>query len=199
MRNINLEELLNDLKKMRLRNKTWDRYWEPFMTKYQCDYICELGVSQGRNFLEMIRHNPKLAVAVDSWIDDGVVSRNDAFHSQEILNKQYEDFAKNVSDKPFVKLFREYTFEAVKHFEDNFFDLVYIDADHSYEGCLRDIEDWYPKIKKGGIMLGDDYRIYEGRRPGIEFGVIQAVNEFAKKNHLQVFEVRRYGWGLLKI
>ena len=183
---------------MKLRNRTWNRYWEPFMKKYGCEYICELGIRKGANFHEMIKHGPKLAVAVDSWIDDGVASRNDYPYSQIVLNKQYEDFVTSVQGKPFVKTYREYTFNAVRHFEDNFFDLIYIDADHSYEGCLRDIEDWYPKVKKGRFLLGDDYRKYEGKHAVIKFGVIEAVNEFVKKNNLHLFELRRHGWGLIK-
>lgn len=48
-------------------------------------------------------------------------------------------------------------------------DLVYIDGDHSYEGCKRDIELYMPKARK--IICGDDFV----GRPG--FGVIQAVQE----------------------
>jgi hypothetical protein len=195
---MNLSNLAKDFREMKVRNKTRNRYWEPFMKKYKCDIICELGVSKGANFFEMIRHDPKLAVAVDSWIDDGTISRNDSRYSQDELNRRYEYFVKSVSDKPFVKVYREYTFDAVKHFKDNYFDLVYIDADHSYEGCLRDIEDWYPKVRKGKFLLGDDYRPYEGRDPDIKFGVVEAVNEFAKKNGLRVFQIRKYGWGLVK-
>ena len=195
---MDLNILAKDFREMKLRNRTWNRYWEPFMRKYQCNYICELGVCKGANFYEMIKHGPKLAVAVDSWIDDGVTSRNDGEYSQEVLDKQYEDFAMSTADKPFVKIYREYTFDAAAHFKDNYFDLIYIDADHSYEGCLRDIEDWYPKVRKGGFLLGDDYRIYEGRRAGIKFGVIEAVNEFAKKNGLHIFELRKFGWGIIK-
>lgn len=168
------------------------------MRKYNCNIICEIGVCRGNNFREMIKHNPKVAVAVDSWINDGLVSRNDGGYSQEELNKQYDEFKKSMSNKPFVKIYREYSFEAVKHFEDNYFNLVYVDADHSYEGCLRDINDWYPKLKKGRFLLGDDYRIYKGRRPGVTFGVIEAVNKFAKKNNLEFFELRNFGWGIIK-
>ncbi len=47
-------------------------------------------------------------------------------------------------------------------------DLVYIDGDHSYQGCKRDIELYLPKALK--IICGDDYTEREG------FGVIEAVN-----------------------
>ena len=195
---MDLNELSKDFIEMKLRNRTRNRCWEPFMRKYKCDYICELGVCKGANFYEMIKHDPKLAVAIDSWIDDGVVSRNDGKYSQAELDKQNQDFVSSVSDKPFVKVYREYTFEAVRHFKDNYFDLVYIDADHSYEGCLRDIEAWYPKVKGGKFLIGDDYRIYEGRHAEIKFGVIEAVNEFVKKNKLDLFMVRRFGWAIVK-
>jgi hypothetical protein len=195
---MNIEELAQDLREMKRRNGTWTKYWEPFMQKYDCQYICELGVAKGANFHEMIRHSPKLAVAIDSWIDDGHLSRNDGKYLQEELNIQYEDFIASVSGKPFVKVYRDYTFNVVKHFPDNFFDLVYIDADHSYEGCLRDIEDWYPKVKKGRFLIGDDYRVYEGKHTDVKFGVIEAVNDFVKKNSLEFFPVRRYGWAIVK-
>jgi hypothetical protein len=51
-------------------------------------------------------------------------------------------------------------------------DLVYIDGDHSYRGCKRDIEAYLPKARK--IICGDDYQHVDSVE---SFGVIQAVNE----------------------
>ncbi len=195
---MNVEELAQDFREMKRRNGTWTKYWEPFMQKYNCQYICELGVAKGANFFEMIRHEPKLAIAIDAWKTDEVISRNDGKYSQEELDQYYDNFISEVKNKDFVKVYREYTFDAVKHFPDNFFDFVYIDADHSFAGCLKDIEDWYPKVKPGKILVGDDYRPYEGKHTDITFGVIEAVNEFAKRNNLQVFPVHRYGWAIVK-
>ena len=56
-------------------------------------------------------------------------------------------------------------------FQDESIDFLFIDADHHYEAVKRDIELWYPKIKKGGIISGHDYA------EGGECGVIPAVNE----------------------
>lgn len=36
-------------------------------------------------------------------------------------------------------------------------DIVFVDADHSYEGCLADIKAWMPIVRKGGIICGHDY------------------------------------------
>lgn len=51
------------------------------------------------------------------------------------------------------------------------YDLIYIDGDHSYEGAKKDAELAYPLLKKGGILIFDDY-------DNVEFGVGRAVNEF---------------------
>ncbi|MDD1468528.1 class I SAM-dependent methyltransferase [Dolichospermum sp. ST_sed5] len=37
-------------------------------------------------------------------------------------------------------------------------ELIFIDADHTYEGCKRDIEAAWPLVKQGGYILGHDYR-----------------------------------------
>ena len=192
-----LSEQIKDLQSLEIRQKI--RVWEPFMRKYCCNVIAEIGISKGHNFSQLIRHNPTIAVAVDAWRDDGVRSRNDAGFSQDELDEQYLNFKNEIADKPFVKIYREYSFDAVEHFEDEIFDMVYIDADHTYEGCIQDIKNWYPKVKKGGVLAGDDYRI-STYWPGVVFGVIEAVNKFVKDTNLQrsFFELPRYGWGIIK-
>lgn len=189
-------EVINDLNSL-IFNKHY-RVWEPFMRKYNCEAICEIGVRSGENFEKMIAHNPKVAVAVDIWKEDGVRSRNDVAYPQDELDKQYEDFKSRVGNDPFVQICREYSFDAVKRFPDNHFDLVYIDADHTYEGCLRDIIDWYPKVKTGGLLLGDDF-INRKTRTGVRFGVISAVTKFARTNNLSFFVFPRSKWGMIKI
>jgi len=185
---------VQDLQALKFTNKR--RIWKPFMEKYNCQKIAEIGVFEGFNFNLMIQHNPEIAVGVDAWIDDGVISRNDCGYSQERLNKMYNDVMEMIKDKPFVKIYREYTFDAASRFPDEYFDLIYIDADHTYEGCLEDIKVWYPKVKKGGFITGDDYSHYRAKYTGVKFGVIEAVNEFFKDN--MIYELPRCGWAVIK-
>ena len=35
-------------------------------------------------------------------------------------------------------------------------DMVFIDGDHSYKGCRRDIEAWWPRLAEGGMLCGHD-------------------------------------------
>ena len=181
-------DITRDFKNITSRN--WHKVWEPFMKKYQCDYVCEVGVDKGQNFLEMIAHGPQVAVAVDSWIDDNVPSRNDGHYTQEKLNSLYEDFKNLVHDKPFVQIIRDYTFNAVKQFSDNYFDFVYIDADHSETACYTDMTNWYPKVKRGKFLVGHDYR----RR----FGVVPAVNRFVEENKLELIFLPPSTWAVIK-
>lgn len=64
--------------------------------------------------------------------------------------------------------------------QDGCLDLVFIDVDpHSYEECSEDIKLWLPKVRKGGVISGDDYG------PGFP-GIIQAVNESFDSFNLEV-------------
>jgi len=55
--------------------------------------------------------------------------------------------------------------EAARIMCDTMFDIVFIDADHSYTSTLSDIRSWLPKVKPGGIFCGHDC---EGRL--VDFG-----------------------------
>lgn len=72
---------------------------------------------------------------------------------------------------PFVTFYNKYSITASRKIEDNSLDMVYIDADHSYEQVMLDIRVWKPKVKKGGILCGHDYA--EPLHPG----VVRAVKE----------------------
>jgi len=52
---------------------------------------------------------------------------------------------------------------ASKLFANNSIDFIMLDAGHSYESVRDDLKYWYRKVKPGGIISGDDYRImFEG-------------------------------------
>lgn len=55
-------------------------------------------------------------------------------------------------------------------------DFIFIDGDHSYEGCRADIEAWTPFVRKGGVMAFHDF----GSRAS---GVTQAIFEAVKAQH----------------
>ena len=67
---------------------------------------------------------------------------------------------------------------AARLLDDKSFDMVFLDADHSYDGVKEDIHEWMPKVKPGGWLGGHDYgEPSPGVNVGMKFGVTEAVNE----------------------
>lgn len=196
---MDIDEIVNDLRTLGMVRWRKRRLWQPFMEKYDCQVICEIGVREGHNFWRMTAHNPQLAVAVDAWINDGDPANNDAGYDQAFQDQLYENFKQAVVGKPYkVQICREYSHEAVKHFPDNYFDVVYVDANHTYEGCKQDLDDWFPKVKPGRFLTGDDYTEHRTPVTGVRFGVVKAVDEFAKEHGYEVYEMPARGWAIIK-
>lgn len=67
---------------------------------------------------------------------------------------------------------------------------VYVDADHSYRGCLADLVASWEKLAPGGILAGHDYSLNEARVVDRShyagFGVKQAVDEFCEARGVEV-------------
>jgi hypothetical protein len=64
----------------------------------------------------------------------------------------------------------------LRAFPDNYFDFIYVDADHSYQGVKRDIAAGASKVKRDGFLLFNDYT-YWSPVENITYGVVRAVNE----------------------
>jgi SAM-dependent methyltransferase len=71
------------------------------------------------------------------------------------------------------------THEVIATFPNAHFDWVYIDADHSYEGCLRDARAAAAHVRPGGYMVFNDFAHIDpwmGR-----YGVHRAATDFARE------------------
>ncbi len=68
--------------------------------------------------------------------------------------------------------------EMLASLPDGSIDILYLDADHTYEGVKRDLAALAPKLHEDGILIANDYTMVEVGLSGEPYGVIQAVNEF---------------------
>lgn len=82
-----------------------------------------------------------------------------------------------------VEIHREFSYDAVSLFPDNYFDWIYVDAVHSYEGAKKDLEDFLPKLKDDGILMGHDYANHIAAKE-MGFGVVEAVDDFCLENNM---------------
>lgn len=78
---------------------------------------------------------------------------------------------------------------AARGFEGRLFDFVFIDADHSYEGVMRDLRVWLPLVKAGGWIGGHDYdHPHQGE-------VKRVVDEFFSEESIELDVGRTWFWG----
>jgi hypothetical protein len=70
-----------------------------------------------------------------------------------------------------VEVIRKPSLKAAKRFEDGSLDFVFLDGLHDFGNVQADIKAWLPKIRKGGILAGDDYHLDKGKRYGVRRAV----------------------------
>ena len=106
---------------------------------------------------------------------------------QETFDRMYREVKEKFANNSNVRVIKEFSKGASQLFPDEYFDLVYIDANHTYQGVSADLEIWLPKVKRGGLLAGHDYFIYDNARPWTQFfGIVPAVNEFVKKHDFTI-------------
>lgn len=143
----------------------------------------EVGVQGGGFAAFMLRKtNPQKLYLIDCWKqqDPNVYDDPEANVSDPLQERLYQETKRRFAHDSRVVIIRDFSKNAVKQFEDESLDWVYIDANHGYDAVREDLDLWWPKIKKGGMLSGHDYAIRQG------FGVVQAVNEFIVKNNLSL-------------
>lgn len=147
----------------------------------------EIGVWEGDFSDFLLRNwNGKKLNSIDPW---KFFDNKDYKDAMNIEQKRFDDVYENTAMKlsefgSRSQIIRKASKEASETFADEQLDFVYIDAQHHYEAVKEDIELWFPKVKKGGIVAGHDY--LNGVRGDTVFGVKKAVDEFAKANKLKL-------------
>ena len=153
--------------------------------------IAEVGVADARHAHAMLREmNIDRLYLVDSYPNymDGPCSRKGELQ-EAYYNAMFNNMQAYLSK---VTMITRSSVFAASLFKDDFFDFIYIDGDHSYRQCKKDIEVWYPKVVKGGILAGHDIG-------HIDFpGVSKAVDEFASKNSKEIILVGDSEWLIMR-
>ncbi len=147
----------------------------------------EIGVFKGEfsNFL-LTKLNPKQLVLFDLF--DGTCGSGDV-DGNNFSNTNMNTEFNNIMNwnNEVITLKKGDSSSQLDLFENEYFDMIYIDGDHSYDGCKKDLDVALKKVKKGGYIMGHDYEMNMNKaKTCYSFGVKKAVDEFCQKNNLQI-------------
>jgi Methyltransferase domain len=158
---------------------------ERLLAKMPRRSICaEIGVHEG-NFSEDILSSvkPVRLHLIDPWEFSKGPEYKEAWYGgkasegQATMDDRVQSvkrrFRKQISAGQVV-LHRGYSSNVADDFSDGYFDWIYIDGNHLYQYVKQDLELFYPKVKAGGCLTGDDY----GVKGWWSNGVQEAVDEF---------------------
>lgn len=164
------------MKTIRYRRDLWQLLKAP-------GAAAEIGVAEGnfsRDMLEWKLKDGQPAVTklylVDRW-RTVQTQRGDAAMPPEWHEKNMAEAVAKMSKHPFERFsfLRGDSDIMAEDVEDGELSLLYIDGDHSYEGCFRDLRAWVPKVKRGGFVALHDYL-------NENYGVKKAVQAFCAGN-----------------
>ena len=145
----------------KINDKSKDRFTfcAELINEFNLKKVAELGVYRGDFAKEILKKCPIIDeyTMIDPWRNlfewnKPANKDNDTFEGffQETMQKT--DFAKEKR-----KVLRGKTTEIIDEIKDESLDFVYIDGDHTLKGITIDLINLWPKIKKNGFIVGDDF------------------------------------------
>ena len=131
---------------------------------------CWKGMSACFMAVEIINSNKNIQFdCIDTWEYVDTSIEIDKLKFKDL----FEIFSNNIEPvKNNINVIKSLSWDGASNYSDNSLDFVFIDAGHDYNSVTKDLNAWYPKIKKNGTIAGHDYHY--------NCGVYPAVNDFFK-------------------
>lgn len=157
----------------------------------------EVGVFTGALSTRLLTKPDLKLFMVDSWVKadpNSDYAKSTDFHGNLSQSDQDRFFEHSKAVTGFAgdrrTVVRKDSVTASKDFKDETLDFVFIDADHTYEGCKADIVAWLPKVKDGGWICGHDFR-----NPNYpSWGVEKAVGELCVEHGFKLETDDHFTW-----
>lgn len=138
----------------------------------------EIGVYKGDYTVKLCESGMEI-MGIDPWVAYGDFSRgeNKAQDRQDFL---YQHALGVTSKYPKCKLIRKTSMDAVKDFELESIDWVYIDGNHGFKYVAEDLWEWTKRVRKGGVVSGHDYALTKDANDKYSYHVKYAVDGFTE-------------------
>jgi len=167
--------------------------------KFKFRNFVEIGVAFAGH-LDYILENTKIekSYGVDPYFLQETSTDSFSYDSERYNQSDYDNlylFASNRLQKYGIRseLIREESHSAAKKFEKESIDIIFIDAEHTYNGVKQDLETWESKVKINGVIAGHDYD-----HPNFS-GVKIAVDEWCLSRNYKLNSEKGYVWWVTKI
>tara|TARA_B100001250_G_scaffold310787_1_gene272724 strand:+ start:30 stop:674 length:645 start_codon:yes stop_codon:yes gene_type:complete len=130
----------------------------------------ELGVDRAQSHCTLLQACPNidLLIGIDNWEPYTDYLREDnrpdspsnstSPAEMEIFEFMAHHHVKFSGESRRSQLIKGNAEDLVQQFQDLEFDFIFMDAWLSYEQSLKELDDWYPKVKIGGLFIGHDYK-----------------------------------------
>jgi len=122
--------------------------------------ILEIGVFRGEFAKDILKiTQPKELYLVDIWEGKWGSGDKDGNNYVEIGNMEsvYLSLFQQTKDKPNIHVIRAKSVSFLESCNNNFFDVIYVDGDHTEEAVYADMVHSFAKIKNNGLLMGHDY------------------------------------------
>lgn len=158
----------------------------------------EVGVHEGDHALSLLENlDIKKLYLIDPWEYYKEYEGDYKRYMDVVITGLYE--AEKITRRRMIKyknqveIIKSFSSKCLTQIPDNL-DFVYIDANHNYKFIVEDMNNFWKKVRIGGIMGGHDY--YNGYQRMCD-DVIRAVGEFAYEKELQL-RVETPDWWFMK-
>lgn len=154
--------------------------------------FAEVGVWKGHSvtFLaNLLRNRPDVTIHAIDLFENTYTYRDspELVPQLELIRQIYEANLRASDTRALISDITAMSHEAASLFPDQHFDMVFLDADHSYEQVRRDIDAWQPKVKRCGILAGHDF---DASWPGVQRAVHESFAGQFKLHSKYVWYVR---------
>lgn len=146
----------------------------------------EIGVALGdfsRTIIDLMR--PDVFYAADIFQMHEVESHWGTPSSVLFKGMTHEGFFRDRFKNDPVNVLAGPSSQTLSQIEDKSLDLIYVDAEHTYDPVKADGETGLRKLRSGGIMIFNDYTLFD-QYMGVPYGVVRAVNELVHEYDLEV-------------
>lgn len=142
--------------------------------------VAEIGVHRGKYSRRILDACPGCHLyCIDTWAPYTT-------RSERRQNKCYQETLDRLGQEVSsgrATILRKSSLEALADIPDGSLDVVFVDADHSFDECVMDIINWSAKVRSGGMVCVHDYCHMRG------CGVMHAVDAYTSCHQINPWYV----------